>query len=77
MAKEITDIVVEGMTCNHCVNSIKNAVGSLNGVQKVDVDLVTKKVTVEFDPEIVNGKQIKDAIEDQGYDVTMEHNNFV
>ncbi|ACL76066.1 copper chaperone CopZ [Ruminiclostridium cellulolyticum] len=77
MAKEITDIIVEGMSCTHCVNSIKNAVGSLNGVQKVDVDLATKKVTVEFDPEVVKGKQIKDAIEDQGYDVTMEHTNFV
>lgn len=77
MAKEITDIIVEGMSCTHCVNSIKNAVGSLNGIQKVDVDLATKKVTVEFDPEVVKGKQIKDAIEDQGYDVTMEHTNFV
>lgn len=77
MAKEITDITVEGMSCSHCVNSIKNAVGALNGVEKVDVDLATKKVTVEFDPEIVKGKAIKDAIEDQGYDVTSEHNNFV
>ncbi|HEX2926782.1 MAG TPA: copper chaperone CopZ [Ruminiclostridium sp.] len=77
MAKEITDIVVEGMSCSHCVNSIKNAVGALSGVKKVDVDLDTKKVTIEFDPEVVNGKAIKDAIEDQGYDVTDKHSNFV
>lgn len=70
MAKEITDVVVEGMTCSHCESSIKNAVGALNGVEKVGVDLATKKVTVEFDPEIVNGKAILDAIEDQGYNVT-------
>jgi len=70
MAKEITDIVVEGMSCSHCENSIKNAVGALNGVEKVGVDLGTKKVTVEFDPEIVTGKAIFDAIEDQGYNVT-------
>jgi copper chaperone len=70
MAKEITDIVVEGMSCSHCENSIKNAVGALNGVQKVGVDLGTKKVTVEFDPEIVTGKSIFNAIEDQGYTVS-------
>lgn len=69
MAKEITDIVVEGMSCSHCENSIKQAVGALNGVEKVGVDLQNKKVTVEFDPEKVTGKAIFDAIEDQGYNV--------
>ena len=69
MAKEITDIVVEGMSCSHCENSIKNAVGALNGVQKVGVDLGTKKVTVEFDPKIVTGKAIFDEIENLGYEV--------
>lgn len=70
MAREITDIVVEGMSCSHCENSIKNAVGALNGVNKVAVDLNTKKVTIDFDPEKVTGKAILEAIEDQGYDVT-------
>ncbi len=69
MAKEITDITVEGMSCSHCENSVKKAVGALAGVDKVSVDLANKKVTVEFDPEKVTGKQIFDAIEDQGYDV--------
>ncbi len=69
MAKEITEINVEGMSCSHCENSVKKAVGALNGVDKVSVDLANKKVTVEFDPEKVTGKSIVDAIEDQGYDV--------
>lgn len=69
MAKEITDIHVEGMSCSHCENSVKKAVGALGGVDKVSVDLENKKVTVEFDPEKVTGKAIFDAIEDQGYEV--------
>ncbi len=69
MAKEITEFNVEGMSCSHCENSVKKAVGALNGVDKVSVDLANKKVTVEFDPEKVTGKTIMDAIEDQGYDV--------
>lgn len=34
----------EGMSCNHCVNSVKKAVESLSGVNKVDVDLAGKKI---------------------------------
>lgn len=60
---------VEGMSCNHCVNSIKNSVGTLNGVTKVDVDLEGKKVNVEYDSEMVEVETIKETIEDQGYDV--------
>lgn len=60
---------VEGMSCNHCVNSIKNSVGTLNGVTKVEVDLEGKKVNVEYDSEKVEIATIKETIEDQGYDV--------
>ncbi|MCL6591697.1 MAG: copper chaperone CopZ [Firmicutes bacterium] len=60
---------VEGMTCNHCVNSVKNAVGALAGVEKVAVDLKAKKVTVNFQAEAVTVETIKEAIEDQGYEV--------
>lgn len=69
MAMEYATLSVEGMSCDHCVNSIKKAVGDLNGVNKVDVDLKGKKVIVEFDKERVSIDIIKDVIEDQGYDV--------
>ncbi len=69
MPRDIAKLTVEGMSCNHCVNSIKKAVGSLQGVDNVDVDLESKKVTVEYDSSKLNVEAIKDAIEDQGYDV--------
>ncbi|HEY5584623.1 MAG TPA: copper chaperone CopZ [Ruminiclostridium sp.] len=69
MAKQSINITVEGMSCSHCENSIKKAVGALDGVDLVSVDLGSKKVTVEFDPGKVNDKTIIDTIEDQGYDV--------
>ncbi|SKB03659.1 copper chaperone CopZ [Sporosarcina newyorkensis] len=59
---------VEGMSCGHCVNSIESSVGELNGVSSVKVDLANKEVTVEYDNE-ANLNQIKDTIEDQGYEV--------
>jgi len=69
MAKQIIDITVEGMSCSHCENSVKKAVGALQGVDSVTVDLAGKRVTVEFDPGKVTGEAIFNAIEDQGYEV--------
>ena len=69
MAKEISNFTVDGMSCSHCENSIKKSVGALNGVDSVRVDLKSKKVTVEYDPEKVSLTTVLDTIEDQGYDV--------
>jgi copper chaperone len=69
MSKEIKTLNVEGMSCSHCENAVKKSVSALNGVDNVTVDLEGKKVTVEFDSGKVKVEAIKEAIEDQGYDV--------
>jgi len=69
MAKEIANLTVNGMSCSHCENSIRKAVGALDGVDSVRVDLKGKKVYVGYDPEKVNIDVITETIEDQGYDV--------
>ncbi|WP_079914397.1 copper ion binding protein [Paenibacillus sp. 32352] len=58
---------VEGMSCNHCVNSIEGALKEIgaNG----SVSLPDKTVTVSYDEKKLNETAIKEAIEDQGYDV--------
>lgn len=66
---EKTIINVDGMSCEHCVKAIKNAVGALDGVNEVSVDLGAKTVSVEFDTAKSTLDQIKAEIEDQGYDV--------
>lgn len=60
---------VEGMSCEHCENAVKNAVNQLEGVKGVSVDLAAKTVSVEFESSKVNPTQIQDAIDDQGYEV--------
>ncbi|MFS0645631.1 copper chaperone CopZ [Siminovitchia sp. 179-K 8D1 HS] len=60
---------VQGMSCGHCVNSIEQNVGQINGVQSVKVNLEEGKVDVTFNSDAVSLKDIKDVIEDQGYDV--------
>lgn len=69
MSKEVKTLTVHGMSCSHCENAIKKAVGELNGVESVSVDLKSKKVTVEYDSDRLELGTIKDTIEDQGYDV--------
>lgn len=59
---------VDGMSCEHCVKAVKNAVGSIQGVETVEVDLGAKTVTVEHSSDVKLDK-IKEEIEDQGYDV--------
>ena len=58
---------VEGMSCNHCVNSVENAVKVVGAA--ASVNLSAKTVAVEYDQAKVSLAAIKQAIEDQGYDV--------
>ncbi|MBE7720577.1 MAG: copper chaperone CopZ [Lacrimispora celerecrescens] len=67
MAKAV--IKVDGMSCEHCVKAITNAVGAISGVSGVSVDLEGKTVTVDHDPDQASVQTIKSEIEDQGYDV--------
>ena len=57
------------MSCGHCVSAVEGSVGKLNGVNQVKVHLESGKVDVAFDQEKVTLEEIKEAIDDQGYDV--------
>ena len=58
---------VEGMSCGHCVNAVENALK--NAGAKGTVDLANGMVTIEYDENNVSLDKLKQAIEDQGYDV--------
>ncbi|RED66272.1 copper chaperone CopZ [Cohnella lupini] len=58
---------VQGMSCGHCVNSVEGAVNNLGA--KAKVDLPTGSVSIEYDEDKVTLVAIREAIEDQGYDV--------
>ncbi len=58
---------VPGVSCQHCVASVKKEVSALSGVKNVNVDLDTKTVTVEH-AEQVTPAAIVAAINEAGYD---------
>lgn len=66
---ETTVLRVEGMSCQHCVRAVTNAVGGLSGVADVKVDLAAKTATVRYDPAACPLEKIKKEIADQGYEV--------
>lgn len=69
MATTITTFEVPGISCGHCKTSIESSVGPAEGVRRVDVDVPSKKVTVEHDPGVAGVAQLIELIEGQGYDV--------
>ncbi len=63
------ELNVKGMSCNHCVMSVKGALKELSGVDQVDVDLESGHVTINFEGDDSRIPEFKLAIEGQGYDV--------
>ncbi|AEH47807.1 copper chaperone CopZ [Parageobacillus thermoglucosidasius] len=64
-----TTLQVQGMTCNHCKMAVTNALQELEGVNRVEVHLDKGTVDVDYDETKVSLDQLKEAIEEQGYDV--------
>ena len=64
-----TFITFEGMSCEHCVKAVTEAVTALPGVGSATVDLKGGMVTVEHDPGLTDVLRIKTEIEELGYDV--------
>ncbi|GED32079.1 copper chaperone CopZ [Brevibacillus centrosporus] len=60
---------VQGMSCNHCVNSIEGALTKLEGVSTAKVSLEDNQVSVTFDESVVSLDKVKETIEDQGYEI--------
>ena len=59
---------VKGMSCQHCVMSVTKALGQLEGVKNVQVDLAKGEVRFDNTKEIAADK-IGKAIADAGYEV--------
>ena len=60
---------VEGMTCQHCVQTVSETVGKMTVVQKVDVNLDQKEVTIEFDESQTKLDEVSTQIVEAGFEV--------
>lgn len=62
----IKNILVKGMTCNHCKENVENAIKSVNGVDDVQIDLSSGRVSISGD--YIDLDQIKSGVENIGYE---------
>jgi copper chaperone len=66
---EYAMINVEGMSCEHCVKAVTDAVVALPSVSDVSVDMEGGTASLTYDSSETSLDAIKEAIEDQGYDI--------
>ncbi len=61
-------IIIEGMSCGHCVKRVENALVEVDGVASITVDLDDKVAVVELNGE-TSDEILKAVVEDAGYEV--------
>ena len=61
-------IKVGGMTCAMCVQAIEGVLKKIDGVSEVNVNLAAEKAYVTYNPQMTSVAQMREAIEDLGYE---------
>jgi copper ion binding protein len=64
-----TTYAVSGMSCGHCKATLTKAIGELDGVSGVEVDLDTGQVTVTSAGE-PDDALIAETVDEAGYELT-------
>ena len=58
---------VTGMTCSACSAHVEKAVGKLEGIQTVNVNLLQNSMVVEYDDTALSADDIINAVKSGGY----------
>ncbi len=66
---EQVTLTAPDISCGHCVATVQAALGSIDGVQRVEASAETKLVTVAFDPARVSPAAIASTLGEAGYPV--------
>lgn len=61
-------VTVTGMTCDHCVAAVRSEIVGLDGVEQVDVDLDSGRVTITSSTDIADDA-LAAAVDEAGYEI--------
>ena len=61
---------VPSISCGHCVMTIEREVGELDGVDSVEAEQASKRVTISWDPDATDWVAIEEAMRDINYPPT-------
>lgn len=60
-------LTVDGMTCASCSLAVRTALGRLDGIRDVRVNVGAKRTVIEYEPARVTPQQLVDAVNRLGY----------
>lgn len=63
-------LLIQGMTCSSCSQSIEKSLKKVNGVVSAQVNFAVEKAYVEYNPLNTNEDALVKAVEDAGYNAT-------
>jgi copper chaperone len=61
-------VKIKGMSCNHCVMAVQKALGGIDGVTNVNVDLEKGEATFD-ETAPVDMNTVREAVQKAGYQV--------
>ena len=67
MSTDTRTYTVSGMTCSHCVLSVREEIEEIDGVQSVTVDLESGRVDVAGQG--ITDERVREAVAEAGYEV--------
>lgn len=59
------ELLIDGMSCGHCVKALKNELSAIQGLIVQDVQI--GKAIIEYDPDTVSDEDILHAIDESGF----------
>jgi copper chaperone len=62
---EQLNLLIEGMSCDHCVRAVKNRLAATPGVLVEDVQVGSARL--RYDPAKISVDDIEEAVSDEGY----------
>lgn len=65
MAEERINLIIEGMTCEHCVRAVRGRLEKTPGVAVEQVNVGS--AVIRIDPASASLDDVQDAISDEGY----------
>jgi Cu+-exporting ATPase len=68
VVNEQVTLKIGGMTCAMCVQAIEDVLNRIEGISQVTVNLAAEKAYVTYNPLMTSVSEMRDAIEDLGYE---------
>ncbi|AFM01418.1 MULTISPECIES: heavy metal translocating P-type ATPase [Desulfitobacterium] len=65
---------ITGMTCANCALTIEKGMAKLPGVKSATVNFASEKLSLDYDPSLLDEKTILEKVKDLGYGAYMESN---